>query len=202
MNKNNRREQLYKAAFKLFLSHPYGDVSISAIEKEAKMTRGAITYYAGSKLELFQDVVKYYFIDKQQSQADIELNECSLKDYIEKYIETIAKQMHSMKALIDEVQPTNASRAYISLGLNLKSYSEELHYSYLDIRNKSLTNWITTIQRARANSEIRKDIDVLSIAEMFVFIYLGVSVWDAMLSGLDIEHLKRQYFAMYRLLKP
>ena len=200
MNKNNRKEQLYKAAFKLFLSLPYRDVSISAIEKEANMTRGAIVYYAGSKLELFKDVIQYYFIDKQQTQSDIS-QDLTLKEYIEKYIEAIAKQMYSLKFVIDEVLPTNASRAYISLGLNLRSYSEELHYSYLDIRNKSLTNWITVIQRAVANEEIKKDIDILSIAEMFVFVYLGASVWYALLSGLDIEHLKRQYHALYKLLK-
>lgn len=39
MYKNNRREQLYKAAFRLFLTRQYDSVSISDIEKEANMTR-------------------------------------------------------------------------------------------------------------------------------------------------------------------
>ncbi len=200
MNKNNRKDQLYRAAFKLFLSRPYGEVSISAIEKEANMTRGAIVYYAGSKLELFQDVVKYFFIDKQKNQSNLPLD-TSLKEYIKNYVDVIAQQMVSLKSLMDEMSNTNGSRAYISLGLNLRSYSEELHYAYLDIRNKVLTNWISVIQRAIISKEIKSDIDIISIAEMFVFIYLGVSVWDAMLSGLDIEHLKRQYYALYNLLK-
>lgn len=200
MNKNNRKEQLYKAAFKLFLSKPYGEVSISAIEKEAKMTRGAIVYYAGSKLELFQNVVQHFFIDKQKSQSNLPLD-ISLKEYIKKYVEAVSQQMISMKSLMDEMSPTNGSRAYISLGLNLRSYSEELHNEYLDIRSRSLTNWIAVIQKAILSNEIKNDIDIISIAEMFVFIYLGVSVWDALLSGLDIEHLKRQYHALYNLLK-
>lgn len=200
MNKNNRKDQLYKAAFKLFLTRPFGEVSISAIEKEANMTRGAIVYYAGSKLELFQNVVKYYFIDKQKSQTALTLD-ISLKEYIKSYVDLISHQMASMKSLMDEMSPTNGSRAYISLGLNLKNYSEELHYEYLDIRNRSLSNWISVLQRAASSNEIKADIDIISVAEMFVFIYLGVSVWDALLSGLDIEHLKRQYHLLYNLLK-
>ena len=65
MNKNNRKEHLYRAAFKLFLMKQFDAVSISDIEKESGMTRGAITYYGGDKKGLFYDVVKQFIVDTQ-----------------------------------------------------------------------------------------------------------------------------------------
>ena len=88
MYKNNRREQLYKAAFRLFLTRQYDSVSISDIEKEANMTRGAITYYAGSKLNLFHEVVKHYLVDKQDLKHKITSPSFeSLLDFINKYVD-------------------------------------------------------------------------------------------------------------------
>ena len=65
MRKNNRKEQLYREAFKLFLLNPFEAVSITDIENASGMTRGAITYYAKDKLGLFYSVVKYYLVDAQ-----------------------------------------------------------------------------------------------------------------------------------------
>ena len=53
MNKNNRKEHLYAMAFKLFLTKQYEGVSISDIEKESGMTRGAITYYSKTSWDCF-----------------------------------------------------------------------------------------------------------------------------------------------------
>ena len=52
MNKNNRKEQLYHEAFKLFLSKPFEAVSIADIESASGMTRGAITYYCQRQIGL------------------------------------------------------------------------------------------------------------------------------------------------------
>lgn len=65
MNKNNRKDHLYAVAFKLFLTKHYDAVSISDIENESGMTRGAITYYGKDKRGLFYDVVRHYLIDSQ-----------------------------------------------------------------------------------------------------------------------------------------
>ena len=62
MNKNNRKEYLYAVAFKLFLTKRYEAVSISDIEKESGMTRGAITYYGKDKLGLFYDVISCFIL--------------------------------------------------------------------------------------------------------------------------------------------
>lgn len=201
MNKNNRKELLYYEAFKLFLLHQYDGVSLNDIEKATKMTRGAIFYYHNNKLELFKSVVKYYFIDKQKAQADIPYENRSLKDFINSYVNAIGNQMESLKKAIQEVGLTSASKAYIILGLKLREYSEELNQEYTSIRNKILANWVAAIQNAVKNGEIKDKTDVLTMAEIFVSVYLGLSIWESFQSGLDIEHLRYKYYYLYDLIK-
>lgn len=65
MHIDNRKELLYRTAFKMFLTRHFESVTISDIENATGMTRGAITYYAKNKMGLFKAVVKHYIIDKQ-----------------------------------------------------------------------------------------------------------------------------------------
>ncbi|MCR5042929.1 MAG: TetR/AcrR family transcriptional regulator, partial [Bacteroidaceae bacterium] len=44
MYKNNRKELLFKAAFKQFVTKQFDGVSISDIEEESGLSRGAIFY--------------------------------------------------------------------------------------------------------------------------------------------------------------
>jgi len=201
MNKNNRKEVLYREAFKLFLMHQYDGVSIHDIEVATKMTRGAIFYYHNSKLDLFNGVVKHYFIDKQKAQISIPYINITLKDFINNYVDVIGTQMKSLKDVIGDVGQTIASRAYIILGLKLREYSDELSNEYTAIRNKILANWVSAIQNAVNNREIIENIDVLTTAEIFLSIYLGQSIWESFQSGLDIEHLRYKYNYFYDLIK-
>ena len=58
MRKSNK-ERLFKAAFKLFLTKHFNGVSISDVEEVSGLTRGAVFYYAKTKLDLYKQVVEY-----------------------------------------------------------------------------------------------------------------------------------------------
>lgn len=201
MNKNSRKELLYHEAFKLFLQHQYDGVSLNDIEKATKMTRGAIYYYHENKLDLFRGIVRYYFIDKQKSQSTLSPDNKTLKEYIKIYVNTIGTQMESLGKIIQEVGSTNASKSYIILGLKLGEYSEELNLEYIAIRNKTLANWIAVIQNAVTTREIKENTDVLTMAEIFLSNYLGLSIWESFQNGLDIEHLRYNFNYLYSLIK-
>lgn len=203
MNKNNRKEHLYKAAFRLFLTKQYDSVSISDIEKEANMTRGAITYYAGSKLNLFHEVLKYYLVDKQDLKNKIKHTTFeSLQDFINKYVDGCQQTMTNICGILSEMPVCNVSRYYISLILEMSSYFPDLHENYLENRNKELGIWISQINRAIETKEIRNDIDVVNVARHFICIFYGQSYLDSLSMGLNTVELKSQMMNLYKLLKP
>ncbi len=201
MNKNNRKEFLYEESFKLFMRHQFDGVSLSDIEKATGMTRGAIFYYHNNKLELFKGVVKHFFIDKQSARTLISYKGITLKEFINKYVDAIKRQMDVLKTIIGDDSLTSASKSYIILSLKLREYSEELSNEYTSIRNNILANWVAALQNAVATGEIKKDTDVFAMAEIFLSVYFGLSLWESFQSVLDPEHLRYKFRYLYELIK-
>jgi AcrR family transcriptional regulator len=58
MDREQRREQILRVAARLFSQHPYSEVSVSDIAREAGIARGLMHHYFGSKRELYLEVVR------------------------------------------------------------------------------------------------------------------------------------------------
>ena len=200
MNKNNRKEHLYATAFKLFLTRQYKGVSISDIEKESGMTRGAITYYCKDKLGLFYDVIRHYLIDSQNLDFKLqEMNFESLKDFMDAYVQSCQETMARFRKIDATIE--NGSRAYMALILQVCNFFPDLHQQYLENRNKELMIWIKVIQAAIGNKEIKEDIDVITTARLFMNVFYGQAYLDALSMGLNTMELKLQFQNIYKLLK-
>lgn len=200
MNKNNRKEQLYHEAFKLFLSKPFEAVSIADIEEASGMTRGAITYYAKDKLGLFYSVVKHYLVDTQNLKQKITKTEfVSLKEFLEEYVNGCQETMNRFNDVDKAVQ--NASRAYMSLILQICKYFPDLHAQYLENRNQEIIVWIGVLQKAIENKEIKGDIDIMNTARNFMNLFYGQSYIDSLSVGLNTVELRMQLMNLYKLLR-
>ena len=145
--------------------------------------------------------MKYYFIDRQKVQSEIPYEGISFKDFIDRYVEAIGRQMEALRSVIGEMGVTTASKAYIILGLKLREYSEDLNDDYTSIRNRILANWVSALQNAIKTGEIKPQKDVLTLASLFVCTYLGLSIWESFQSGLDIEHLRYRFLYIYDMIK-
>ncbi len=200
MNKNNRKEHLYRAAFRLFLMKQFDAVSISDIEKESGMTRGAITYYGGDKKGLFYDVVKQFIVDTQNienkmSNTDPE----NLKDFIESYVHGCQNTMNRFDYIDKSVQ--NASSAYMSLILQICRFFPDLHDMYLENRNKEMALWIRVLQHSIETHEIIENINVIAVAKNFMNIFYGQSFLDSLSMGLNTVELRTQMMEYYKAIK-
>lgn len=200
MNKNNRRDLLYREAFKLFLSKPFEAVSISDIEEASGMTRGAITYYAKDKLGLFYSVVKHYLVDTQNVERKMRKTDFeTLKEFIEAYVDGCQETMNHFGDISQEVH--NTSRAYVSLVLQICKYFPDLHAQYLENRNQEILIWIGMLQKAVERKEIRNDIDIMITARIFMNLFYGQSFIDSLSIGLNTVELRMQLMNFYKLLR-
>lgn len=199
--RKSHKDQLYKAAFKLFLTRHLDGISIADIEKISGMTRGAVFYYVNSKEELFKEVIKYFILEKQNIENKIAVNESvSLKEFLMHYIEGVEKTMKSMQDIIDELSPGNASRAYLSLILDISSY-DDLTDNLVRLQNNETSKWVSVLYKAIESKEIRSDIDVMKTAKHFQYVFYGLSYVEACGSGLKIENLKEQFMNLYDIIK-
>ncbi len=200
MNKNNRKEHLYRAAFKLFLMKQFDAVSISDIEKESGMTRGAITYYGGDKKGLFYDVVKQFIVDTQNIENKMSNTEPeSLKDFIDSYVHGCQNTMNRFDYIDKSVQ--NASSAYMSLILQICRFFPDLHDMYLENRNKEMALWIRVLQHSIESHEIIENINIIAVAKNFMNIFYGQSFLDSLSMGLNTVELRTQMMEYYKAIK-
>ena len=200
MNKNNRKELLYRAAFKLFLMKQFDAVSISDIEKESGMTRGAITYYGGDKKGLFYDVVKQFIVDTQNIENKMSNTEPeSLKDFIDSYVHGCQNTMNRSDYMDKSVQ--NASSAYMSLILQICRFFPDLHDMYLENRNKEMALWIRVLQHSIESREIIENINIIAVAKNFMNIFYGQSFLDSLSMGLNTVELRTQMMEYYKAIK-
>ncbi len=200
MNKNNRKELLYRAAFKLFLMKQFDAVSISDIEKESGMTRGAITYYGGDKKGLFYDVVKQFIVDTQNIENKMSNTEPeSLKDFIDSYVHGYQNTMNRFDYIDKSVQ--NASSAYMSLILQICRFFPDLHDMYLENRNKEMALWIRVLQHSIESREIIENINIIAVAKNFMNIFYGQSFLDSLSMGLNTVELRTQMMEYYKAIK-
>lgn len=200
MNKNNRKEHLYRAAFKLFLMKQFDAVSISDIEKESGMTRGAITYYGGDKKGLFYDVVKQFIVDTQNIENKMSNTEPeSLKDFIDSYVHGCQNTMNIGVYIDKSVQ--NASSAYMSLILQICRFFPDLHDMYLENRNKEMALWIRVLQHSIESREIIENINIIAVAKNFMNIFYGQSFLDSLSMGLNTVELRTQMMEYYKAIK-
>lgn len=191
---------MYAIAFKLFLTKRYDAVSVSDIEKESGMTRGAITYYGKDKRGLFYDVVRHFLIDSQNLDFKLRKKDFeNLSDFIEEYVRSSQETMAKFHQIDSTVE--NGSRAYMALILQICDFFPDLHEQYLANRNRELLKWIEIIQLAIGNKEIKNDIDVITTAKMFMNVFYGQSYLDALSAGLNTVELRLQFQNIYRLIK-
>lgn len=197
MQKNNRQDTLFNAAFKLFLLHQYKGVTLADIEQEAGMTRGAIFYHAKNKEDLYRKVVKRYWIDRQNVKKKMEEKPATLKEFIISYTSSIATTMNDLHALLAGCTVQQASQAYLSFLMQLRGTAPDLHDEYLSNRTNELFVWNDVLRDALARGEIRKDIDTFAFAQTFLFVFYGQTFWEALDNGLNVDLLRRNYLKIY-----
>lgn len=203
MQKNNRQDTLFNAAFKLFLLHQYKGVTLADIEKETGMTRGAIFYHAKNKEDLYRKVVKRYWIDRQNLKKKMNLKHesSSLKEFIYDYTASISKTMNNLHSLLSGCTVQQASLAYLSFLMQLKETAPDLHDEYLSNRTYELFTWNDILRAAVANGEISPDIDTFTFAQTFLFLFYGQTFWEALDNGLNVDQLRRNYLKIYDAIK-
>ena len=170
--RKSHKEELFSAAFRLFILHGYDGVSFSDIEKATGMSRGAIFHYVDTKQDLFRQVVEMFVIDKQSIDMKIKYGKDPLlRDFIGAYAQGVKRTMKEVRQIIGEdVSMAAGSRAYLNI-----------------------------IQQTRAieRKEIQPGIDVELLAQSFIALFYGRAYRDSLSNGLDADLLKRQMLQLY-----
>lgn len=197
-NSNNVKDNIILAAFILFSSKPYSEVTYSDIEKATGLSRGGIQHHVGNKLQLFKEAI-IRSLAKRTSIIDIPLesNNC-LINFISKFVDNCAAE----KKVIRSMGIKNINLAHLNLeqqALYYLSDIETLTKQWLSTEHKL---WTNVINRAKEHEEIRNDISSEELATLFQNAYIGRAYQGVMEEkGCDIDTLRKELLFVYNLVK-
>ena len=163
------KEIILEEAFKLFLKKGYSEVSISVVQKELGIGRATLYYYFKNKEDLFKTVVDHYIIKYIESSLNID-SDATLADMIENRIRLILRQR---ELLLQSNNPNLTffnltSIMYIAL-LKYEDYRKKLEV----IRAKTLELWKMTIRNSIRNHEIKEDVNVEVLSQLFASVKIS-----------------------------
>lgn len=124
LNPDERRQQIFRCAQKLFNEHPYGDVSTTDIAADAGVARGLINHYFGNKRELYLEVIK---VSSTVSAVDV----ARLPDGTDQ-----ERIRHAVDWFLDSLETSGAS--WLTLGSGSMGRDPDLEKILIAAENESI----------------------------------------------------------------
>lgn len=189
--KNYDIDRILLPAFKLFLTYNYERVSTSKLEEETGLTRGAIFFKHKTKESLFKAVIDRYILQFQSETSNIQAE--SLKEYIDLYLEGIEIRMEQMQSL----GIANVHRSYFNLLYQALQYYPDFSDKVTEMFCENIKKWEEIVSAAKESGEIKSICDIHKTAVQFKYIYSGMAFEYSLNRGLDVNELRKIYYAYY-----
>ena len=199
--RENNKEKLFAQTFSLLLTHNIGDLTLEEVEKATGFTRGAIFYYAKTKLDFFRQVIISEVLEKQDIHRKVNYKEgMSLKDFIQAYLTGIVStRAYYLDAATDSL-PENPTHAYLLLVLQIKRYYPDLGERYYEIMEEEVALWKKILTDAVASGEIGPQKDLDTVAATFQSLFYGYSFHASIGKAFDPAGLEAQMMGFYQSL--
>lgn len=161
------RDYILKNAFKVFLNKGYDSTSITILQQELKMSRGALYRYFTNKEDLFISVIDEYFF-KPLDTIGLHLSES--KEYkLSEFIEV----MHNIQKLFIQAfsNATNVTHTaflnYTALLIQAAKHYPDFIFRFRNAKSKIRSSWKQAIINSIEAKEIRNDIDIDIMSGLF-----------------------------------
>ncbi|MDR0824125.1 MAG: TetR/AcrR family transcriptional regulator [Prevotella sp.] len=158
------REYILKRAFDVFMTKGYDSASISVLQEELNMSRGAMYRYFKNKEELFNAVIDEYLFRLFEKILQNNQDDRKLDNHIEILYR---RQRLIINAFIRAGVTHIFFLNYTALMIQAAKYYPNFLNRFRIINEQLLQNWKNAIKNSIEAGEIRSDIDVDIMAIIF-----------------------------------
>lgn len=166
------REYILRRAFDVFMIKGYDSTSISVLQAEIGMSRGAMYRYFENKDDLFKAVIDEYFFksfNKILLAIDKELTALELIELVS------MKQRILFRAFAKAGVTHTFFLNYTALMIQAAKHYPNFVYRYRIVYNKLLNSWRKALIRSIELGEVKKDINI----EIMSILFNNVSVKES-----------------------
>ena len=158
------REYILRRAFDVFMSKGYDSASISVLQEELNMSRGAMYRYFKNKDELFKAVIdEYFFRVYLKVLINIE------KDYtVLELIDAINRRQQLIISAFYRAGFTHTTFLnYTALMIQAAKHYPDFVYEFRDISKRLHNVWRKALAKSIEANEVRKDINIDIMCAIF-----------------------------------
>ncbi len=159
----DRKEYILEKAFKVFMNRGYDSVSITVLQKELGMSRGAMYRYFSSKDELFFEVIDKYLMGLLQRMMPQVSEETTLAGLIEQLYRHQKKIIHALNKESIQSNFFNFTALMIQGAKHYPGFIERVK----ELAKQRHALWARALRNSIAKGEVRSDIEVNVMAGIF-----------------------------------
>jgi AcrR family transcriptional regulator len=158
------REYILRRAFDVFMNRGYDSASISVLQEELNMSRGALYRYFKNKEELFNAVIDDYFFRLFDKILQNIRDDRTLAEYIE-------IMYRRQKLVINAFTRAGVTHTfflnYTALMIQAAKHYPNFVHRFKIINGRLLENWRNAIRNSIQAGEVRNDVDIDIMAIIF-----------------------------------
>ncbi len=194
------KNRILEAAFVLFSSNTYDQVRFIEISEISKLSRGAILHHFESKEVIFKTMCNKFLLEESSVFLRMEKYEDNtmLSDYLKQYIEALKE----MKKEANALGVRNLNKAMINITMQAMFYFPDFAEKGEQWQLNQVKQWKKALLKAVSKGEIREDIDIDMVAELFEDVYCGLAYSSLPLTdGIDLKKLESEFNFIYDSIK-
>lgn len=158
------REYIIRRAFDVFMTRGYDSTSISVLQEELSMSRGAMYRYFKNKEELFISVIDEYLFNLferllQRFDENITLSE--LIELVHRRQKLVLSAF--TRAGVNQTVFLN----YTALMIQAAKYYPDFVKRFKEINHRLINNWKIALENSAKTGEIREDVNVEILSILF-----------------------------------
>ncbi len=159
----DRRTYILETAFRTFMKRGYDSVSITVLQQELEMSRGAMYRYFKSKDELFFEVIDRFFFGMLDAMLLTVPEGTTLSQLIELYYQNMKKVIRRIKQENIETHLLNFTALIIQAAKHYPGFIDRMRE--VGVRDRRM--WKNAIRHGIEKGEVRADIDVDVVTGIF-----------------------------------
>lgn len=186
------RLKIIVEAFKLFSTKSLNDITFADIEKATGLSRGGILHHFDSKDKLYAEIMEHYIL-KRNNEIPIDPQK-DLWGNIKEFINYRKQQQD----YFNNLGIYNINRAHTYITTNAMHQVEDFERRSAIWLEKELNYWKKILTLARQKGEIKDSVDINTQAEIFFYVFFGVSYTSITTpNGYDLDRLQEQFHSIY-----
>ncbi|NQV19585.1 MAG: TetR/AcrR family transcriptional regulator [Armatimonadetes bacterium] len=186
------KENILKAALRVFLEKGYDAASINDVVRESKFTKGGLYHHFPNKEHLFIETINFLFEEFERWENEIYSQEMSLKEILQIYFASMSEMINFIKevAETDKLEESN----FYNLMFDAFHRFPEIKEKHNQTHKKNEEAFIRVLIDAQKKKIIQDDIDPRTFAFMVNALVEGTMSYHLINEKIDLKEMGEKLF--------